>query len=323
MPRGTDLESLKARLPDDWKDVPIFSFSQLTTADRCTFKWHLKYQLKHKTPGNPRMDTGTFIHQLLFDLYMSMKNLGITAREWTEKRQAMVLAQIVDELKFPADQMHSVSTANRIVNRYCYTDVLEGHTPVGAEEHFYVLVTLNSGRRFILQGYVDLITIDAFGRVWVWDHKGGEQLWKPMRIRMEIQLPIYQILLRSDGMDVYGVCVNQLNSFPYKKLDEQTNDKLFQRSFDVRSPIQLKNIWSEFTTLGEEVLDLVEGRTKPRRSLQDHDCYKCDQAHLCLRGLNGELLDEALAEQDDFMYKYRAMPAGDGVTIIGFPKGLE
>lgn len=316
MPRGTDVETLIERLPEEWKDVPILSFSQLTTADRCEFKWYVKYQVKYKGHNNnKRMDTGSFAHVLLQDLYMSIKD-GMTAREWEEKRLNAVVMDIIDGLKFPEDQMQSVATAMQVVQRYCQTDILEGHTPVAAEEHFFVLVTTTSGRRFILQGYVDLITIDALGRVWIWDHKGGQGLWPKMRVRMEIQLPIYEILLRSEGLDVYGVCVNQLNCYPYKNMNEKTNEDLFKRDFDVRSPLQLQNIWAEFVALAESVLDLLEGKKPVRRSLQDHDCFKCDVAGPCLSALNGTPIDEAIEGHKGQWDKFREMPAGDSVTII-------
>lgn len=313
MPRGDDLRYLKESLPEDWKDIPILSYSQLMTLDRCSFLWYVKYGLKLKVnKANKYLDRGSFTHTLLHDLYMSIA-AGMSAQEWSNTRLNPMVMDIVDSLNFE-DQISSAATAMKLVERFCRTDVLGDHIPVGAEQHFFVLVTTNSGRKFILQGYVDLITIDSLGRVWVWDHKTGERLWSSLRVKMFIQLPIYQILLRADGMDVYGLIVNQLNSYPYKDMNAQPDDKLFKRDPIIWSPGQLQNVWNEFMGLAEEALDLIAGDTTIRRSIRD-DCHNCDMLSPCHANLSGEPLNEAIVAYSNHNVAFRGMPAGTGVTL--------
>lgn len=314
MPRGNDLDTLRKSLPDDWKDIPILSYSQLMTADRCSFLWYVKYHLKLKSnKRSEKLDIGTFGHQFLHDLYSSIMD-GMSQKEWVEVRLNPMVMDIVDSLNFE-DQIVAASKAMQLVERYCRSDVLSGHTPVGSEQHFFVLVETRSGRRFILQGYIDLLTIDPKERVYIWDHKFTTPLWSRIRIKSVIQLPIYEILLQADGIPVYGVCVNLINSYPYKDLHAQPDDKLFYRDLNYWTPGQLSNIWNEFVTEAEDVLDLIEGKRPARRSLRDDGCYSCDMRHPCFAHLSGIPLDDAVRDFNEQQTVFRSMPAGTSVTL--------
>lgn len=314
MPRGKDLDLLKESLPEDWKDIPVLSYSQLMTADRCKYLWYVKYSLELKVnKKNPKLDIGHFGHTLLHDLYSSVMD-GMTQDQWLEERLNPMVMDIIDRLDFE-DQIVSCSTAMRLVQRYCRSDIFSGHTPVGSEQHFFILVETNNKRRFILQGYTDLITIDHRNRVWIWDHKFTSPLWSSFRIKTIVQLPIYQILLQADGIPVHGCCINQINSQAYKDLNAQPNTKLFNRDFNIWTPGQLSNIWNEFCILAEDALDLIEGKTIARRSMRDESCYMCDMVGPCHAHLSGEPLKEAVLMYNEQRNAYRSIPAGTGVTL--------
>lgn len=316
MPRGQDLELLKASLPEDWKNVPILSYSQMMTADRCSFSWYLGYHLKLKSEKRKvALDTGSFVHALLHDMYESYMQEQMSSRDWAADRMPTVMMNLMDtDLKYE-DQLASAANAMQIVERYAQTDVLAGHTPVGSEQHFFILVTTPSGRRFVLQGYIDLLTIDLRERIWIWDHKTGTKMWTPVQLMMDIQLPIYQVLLRTDGIPVHGLVINQLNSYHYKNgLADQPNEKLFKREFMSRSEPQLNSIWSEFMGLAEFVMDLMEGKTIARRSLRK-DCSMCDMNVVCHDALSGTPLEVAAAEYNEGMVRVRSQIAGTGVEL--------
>jgi hypothetical protein len=318
MPRGGSEKEVRDLIPEHLRHLPLLSYSQLSTVDRCQFLWFTRYTKKLKLDGKkkPRLDCGNFVHMFLEDLYTAIAFEGMTQAEWLAKRMTPCLMKIIDGLTW-ADQATEVATAMQIVTRYVESsDVLEGHTPVGKEEHFFVLVTLPDGRQFILQGYVDLITIDAQNRIWVWDHKSPAKLWPRMRGAFVMQLVIYLILLRADGLNVHGTCINQLNSFDYKELDKQTNDKLFNRKFYTFNPIEIQNFWNEFLALAAEALNLIEGRTVARRSIRDEDCFKCDAAIPCRASLGGAPLDEAFEDYNAKQAHWRGIEAGSSVVIL-------
>lgn len=322
MYRGTDLQELKGSLPEIYQTVPWLSYSQLQTADRCAYKWYVKYQMKlnPKQANTKYLDRGNYVHAFLNDLHRSVINLGMSQEQWLEERLDLILLEIIDSLDF-ADQAQYVYNAMKVVQRYCRTDILGGHTPVGSEEHFFVLVDLpprqgeNQNRQFVLQGYIDLLTIDPKSLVWVWDHKAPEKLWAKTRSWMAIQLPIYLILLRANGVAVHGTVINQLNAYNYKNFDNEPNEKLYDRIFQVWTPAQLTNIWAEFLALASFVLDLREGRVPARRSIRDEDCYKCELFRPCNAHLAGEDLQTSVEVHSARNVHFRSLPVGSGVTL--------
>lgn len=316
MYRGTNLAELKASLPEIYSQVPWLSYSQLQTADRCGYLWYVKYQMKLKpAKSNTKyLDRGDYVHRFLHDLYTMVATGQMTQHEWLEQRMDSVLMDIIDSLDFQ-DQIKYAHNALKVVQRYCNSDILSGHAPVGSEEHFFVLVTLPDSRQFVLQGYVDLITMDEKNLVWVWDHKAPERLWPRVRTWWAIQLPIYLILMRASGISVHGTVINQLNAFDYKNFDNEPDDKLYDRIFQVWTPAQLNNMWAEFLALATDVLDMREGRRQIRRSIRDDSCYKCDMMRPCNAHLSGEDLTTAVEVHSKRNVHFRSLPVGSGVTL--------
>lgn len=314
MPRGTDLEVLKASLPTEWKDVPVLSYSQLMQADRCGFAWYLNYFLKLKTKARKSALTkGSYGHELLESLYRSLM-AGESPEFWEERRLPVVLNYLLDAVEYD-DQSVDLAAAMKIVQRYAGTDLLSGHTPVGTEQYFFTMVTTPRGFQFVLQGYVDLITTDVRGQTWVWDHKFTGKMWTPVQLMMDSQLPIYQMLLRADGIPVHGLVINQLNSYAYKDMAAQPNDKLFKREFMFRSEVQLQNIWAEFMALAERVGRMMTGAEPIYRSLKK-DCSMCDYNTACHDNMSGTPIEEAVEAFNEGAGARRSMPAGTGVDII-------
>lgn len=316
MPRGDHYAEIRENLPDDWKDAPILSYSQLQVADRCGFLWYTKYFLKLKPRGNSnkKMDTGSFTHQLLADLYTFICNGG-TTDDWLNNRLNEVMMEIVDGLDFE-DQIAAASDAMKLVLRYCQSDVLAGHTPVGMEQHFYATAITPSGRKFVLQIIIDLLTIDARKQVWIWDHKTGERMKSKLQVAMSLQFVSYLVLLRSLGMDIHGVCMNQINSTQYKDRSQHDDKKLFNRIFYTWTPGHLQSIWLEFMEMVEYTLDLMEGKIKARRSLRDESCYQCELVGPCHANLQGETLEVAVEIYSNQREALRGVPADGTVTIL-------
>jgi hypothetical protein len=315
MPRGHDLEILKASLPSDWQDVPIFSYSQLLMADRCGFSWYMNYYLKLKTKKKKAaLDKGSFGHSMCQSLYNAVIDGQYDGPTWAAEVLPSIVMEISEGLEFQ-DQLTELAAAMKIVERYAYTDLLSGHSPVGTEQHFFVLVTTPSGFRFVLQGYTDLTTIDQRERVWVWDHKFTGKMWTPIELMMDSQLPVYQMLLRADGIPIHGLVVNQLNSYAYKDMAAQPNEKLFKREFMYRSEIQLSAIWTEFLALAERVGRMMAGTEPIYRSLRK-DCSMCDYNVPCHDNLSGTPIAEAVESYNIGTAARRGMPAGESVEIV-------
>lgn len=317
MARGEDLEILKASLPVEWQNVPIFSYSQLLMADRCGFSWYLNYVLGLKTEKKKAaLDKGSFGHKMVEDIYITMMQNGgaFDPDAWVKDRLPIVVMEISQTLKYQ-DQFVELAAAMKIVERYAHTDLLSGHTPVGTEQHFFILVQTPSGFRFVLQGYTDLTTIDARGQVWVWDHKFTGKMWTEIQLMMDSQLPIYQILLRTDGIPVHGLMVNQLNSYAYKDMAAQPNEKLFQRKPMFRTEGQLQAIWTEFLALAERVGRMMTGQETIYRSLRK-DCDMCAYNGPCHDALSGTPIEVAIEAFNEGAAAKRSGNAGTSIEIV-------
>lgn len=315
MPRGRDLDEVRAALPEQWRHLPVFSYSQLTSADKCGMFWYIRYHLKQKVTARntDKRDLGTFAHAFMADLYRSIADHGMTAEQWLDTRFQASLMEVLDQMDLP-DQITAVNAASKVVRRYCRTDVLAGHTPVGIEQHFMSHVTTPTGREFILQGYVDLFTVDPRGRIWAWDHETSENLWPPKSIKSFLQLPVYQVLMQAEGYDVHGVMVNRLNSHIYKNMDAEPDTKLFRRESRIWTPGQLNNIWKEFLALADHTLDLMSGRAQVRRSITPN-CFRCDYVGGCFAALEGHDLIESLQIASNQHQSYRGVPVGESLIL--------
>jgi hypothetical protein len=122
------------------------------------------------------------------------------------------------------------------------------------EEHFLVELVTPKGRKFYVHGYVDLRGVKE-GKRWLWDHKSGQKFIQPTESLMDPQLPYYAAAYRLNGIDVFGVCYNMLNTYPYVKKEAVSPEKLFKREYNFIPQEQLDNTYWEVGLLVDDMIE--------------------------------------------------------------------
>jgi hypothetical protein len=104
---------------------------------------------------------------------------------------------------------------------------------------------------------------------------------------MDSQMPMYCAALRATGRDVFGIIINMVNTYDYKKPQEQTPDKLFRREKTYRTAHELDSVLFH---VGLSVERKWEAQTNPNwtpiRSL-NKDCDRCAFQEPCLFEIKG------------------------------------
>lgn len=285
-PATLDTDEFKA-LPLFQQEWPVFSHSQLSSFASCEFKWYMNYKLGYTAEVKADYFTlGSLVHEALDSLYRHIME-GMSARNWFDN----IFPHEIDALiaKDPENIVH-IGHATFLMSRYVQEqptmDV--GNKIHESEKYFLVPMESRNGRPFLLQGYVDLITIDHHGNYVIWDHKTGTRHWSPVEVQMDSQLPTYGIALRELGYPIGAYCINFLNTYDYKKREEVLNEKLFKRDIVYKGDTELRSRARNLLTLVDRVLDAYESDDEPLRHLR-RDCRMCgfkDPCELSLGGIN-------------------------------------
>lgn len=269
-------------LVEQYPDIPVVSYSQVSTFDRCELAWDLSYRKGWKTTKTfQKMELGSMTGKLLNELYRT-------------KEEDSILPLINSWLEGPTDGfiLPNIATATWLAKRY-FHDVMpsQAFRVIGIEKHFEVLLTTPLGRKYILQGFIDLLVENLDGSIWVWEHKTTGRFWSPIQAQMDPQLPTYAAGLRELGIDVVGIVVNQLNNYNYAKKEQVTPDKLFKQEHTYRTPVELDNF---LVNVGRKVDRMIDLGPFPERSLR-RECDRCQFQEPCLMQMKGLKIEDILA----------------------------
>lgn len=277
------------------KPVAIVSHSQMETWDRCTFKWHISYELGYAPLERFRgMELGSMLHELLALWYDN------TDKALAESLIDQKINAWCEEFMNDSFGIQSVATATWLIKKYIHEYALESDRlweVVDVEKHFSILLTTPKGRLYILQGYIDLV-LRIEGEVWVVDHKSGQKFWTPNEVLMDSQMPLYAAALRHEGANVFGIIINMLGTYPYKDKLKVKLEQIFRREPTYRTPHELDSI---LLNAGYVVDEMIDKDQPIRRSLKK-DCSKCwaqDPCLLSLKGVPLELVLESTARKKE------------------------
>ena len=260
------------------------SYSQLQKWDRCRFAWWLSYEGKW-TPKQKHdgLAIGSLVHEFLEHHYEGVKDGYRGNPVDRHVSYAQERASTVDP-----ELLTHYSTAVNLVRRYIaeygpYED--SGYEVVGLEDHVVVELTTPKGRPYEYELYYDLLLRhESSGKIWLVDHKTHKSRpFTDAEVMMHPQLPSYAMALREKGLDVFGIMINMLNTYPYKNPKSATTDKLFTRIKSYRTPEELNAIIRE---IGYTVDDIIDNSNQPRRSLS-RDCSWCEFRDPCLMNMKG------------------------------------
>jgi hypothetical protein len=275
---------LEASMSSDPNDWPIFSYSQTQSWDRCELLWHFQYVEKWTPKAQETfLGLGSEIHQANA-LWYQMIQAGYKFDDRMKNMETYFRGR-VNEYAMKQEFLPVVSRCMTLMMKY-FTEWSPqqdlGHKVLAVEHHFTTPFKTGKGRNYILQGYIDLMTLYR-NKIFVWDHKSMEnKFWTPDEVKMEPQGPLYLASLREQGEKVHGMIINMFNTYDYKKGQSDVT-KLFHRESDYKSDKQLNVIVQE---VGFIIDDIIENYTTPRRSMR-RDCGKCKFREPCFMMMKG------------------------------------
>lgn len=284
------------------------SLSRALTWDRCRFLYKMKYVDEWDTT-KPRykMDLGNMGHHILFDFYRTGQD--------NSERFANVWLEDLENLNGEQIQNVAVAVAQfRLYREEFSPQVDRGLITEALEYHFEVELTTPKGRKYILEGYIDRMSRDQRGLLWVEDYKWTGRFWSDIEVLMDPQLPLYAAALRRLGIPVHGLMVTQINTYPYKDRSKKKIEELFKRdTFPAGSEDQSDNILHQYGMLVDEMIDNKD--QEMRRSLR-RDCKMCDFQDPCLMGLKGLNVNAYISTSPGFTSKTpRPVDRQDGVPV--------
>lgn len=254
------------------------SFNQALIWDRCHFLWKLKYKDKwEKINRGFRLELGNMGHAMLFDLYK-------TGQDHSEE---FATTWLQDMPTLDGQQIQNVATAVAQFKLYRgeFMPMADRNlTTIELEYHFEVELVTPRGRHYVLEGYIDRMSLDDRGYLWIEDYKWTERFWTPLQLLMDPQLPLYAAALRALGRPVHGCMVTQVNTYPYKgdrRSKKKIEELITREKFHVPEQ-QTDALLVEYGRIVDEMIDTEIYRRSLRR-----DCSKCEMQEPCLMGLKG------------------------------------
>lgn len=164
----------------------ILDASQLKVVEACPYKWYLDIILNLTTNRtNPALSTGSFYHEILKFYYSeALRRKAVPSnglRDTLELAQYLAMGnndspylerlgvKVIDSPAVrAAPKFHIDRLKTYLINNMAEDDVSE---IIAVEQGFSTLLYEDTERRYILEGMIDLITIEPKTKLTVTDHK--------------------------------------------------------------------------------------------------------------------------------------------------------
>lgn len=297
----------------------IVSFSELDTYRQCPLKHMLAYRERWtKAPDEDSpLTKGTLWHAVMEAHYLAIQAI----QKGRLREDALdALAKELNQLLWDGPNQ----SANQKLAWWMYQGYLDkyGYDPqweiLGVEVKFQArLVGPDGPSRYILKGKLDLVVRDRkTGKIWIIDHKSGQNLPSQMDLDIDDQFGLYTWLLQQAGIDVLGVIHNAARTTmnvgddpdnydpetgePLKKgIKRQTLEQRMHRTLMSRGKRELDAIGRDAWAVAANAYpQLADREALPLYSAPDpRQCgWKCDflEPHLIAR--KGRPIRSALAE---------------------------
>lgn len=269
------------------------SNNQLNIWHSCQKQWYYGYVEKLSgSKGTSKFDKGLYTHELLHVLYHTM-NLGYKAGD--EFLLQAMISRMEDDVKSHMDNMEMIKVVMPLIRKF----VAKQHPIIdkdikkilGVEIHFSAQI-----EDLEMDGYIDLIYEDQWGRIIVRDHKSSEQInsWSQAKVDSDQQLLMYcaaaSIFLKRP---VNNVEINFLNTYPYKEQRPITDlFKVFKAEYDPR-------LIAGFT---DNLLAVHNQMVNGPHHRNFSSCQYCPYRAICmseLKGISVELTKASMRKVDE------------------------
>lgn len=261
-------------------DLLTISYSQVNAWQRCHKFWYWNYQREIVPKSSPDfLRLGTYTHTLL-QIYYENTQKGMPKKMIVDLLSTYATEELSKDT--PVSELAVITIALRLVLRYVedIAPVFDHGAKIEAvEHHFMVELESPKGRKFFLQGYVDLI-LWIEGHKWIVDHKTTNgKIWSPLQLQMDGQLSTYAAVIP----DTFGVGINFFNTYDYKDWWATPNEKLYKRVIANRSKKEQVSVLANFGVIVDDILDRKEANNFPYSLTKD--CARCPYSELCLMEL--------------------------------------
>ena len=190
------------------------SYSQIEVWLNCPHRWKLDYLLgQREVTKAEALDLGTSIHSTLEEYFNGVKDGKVW--ELGEAHDMLDFNMDVNDIPFASEE-------NRVVAEQQHHNMVEGlvngtsnlanfmkdKDVVACEKDFKLCIELpfdivfdgNKYNRIFLLGSIDFIVKDKDGGLHVIDFKSGKTLFKPKKLKENLQLKIYSLVVKQ----IYG-----------------------------------------------------------------------------------------------------------------------
>lgn len=278
----------------------IVSFSELTSARRCSFRHQAAYVERWSKPqdGMSALGKGIAWHTVLethYNVILDAQRKSVTDRAKIEARCRTRVNEFIGTL--PEELAELISW------------MYEGHLAVyGTDPEWEILAVEHSGQvrlptvagrpsMFVLKMKIDLIVRERSSRrIRVIDHKSGKDLPHKKSLEIDDQFPLYVWGLNHLGRNVFGATYNAARTLRLKadiiEPGSQPLDERFSRTPIYHTPKELNQIALEAfltaRTRYQEQRQVSRAGVDPPRSTDTLRCqWDCDFYAACLAGRKG------------------------------------
>lgn len=196
------------------KKVLATSYSQLEVYIGCPYKWKLDYLLGHRKEVKAEaLDLGSSIHKTLEEYFTSVMNgKEISIAEAQEMLDYNMEVQNIpfasQENKELAEEQHSNMIIGLASGNSNLAKFMKDKQVVACEKEFQFRIDLPFTVKFkdelydsiYIIGSIDFIVKDKKGNLYVLDFKSGKKLFEAKKLKTNLQLPIYSIIIKQ----IYG-----------------------------------------------------------------------------------------------------------------------
>lgn len=259
-------------------DAPVFSYSQLGTAD-CLRKWRYAYLDRRRLGSSPAMQKGSCIHEYMDFLYSFFIKTGGRSRELNNEEFEEVFSKETSETFAVEVKVPSISLVRQYVDVAPALD--KNYVILASEQRQYVPYILPSGRKIYFEIVIDVVLMDTrTGHLVIMDHKSSAQPWKQEQAEIDAQLPLYMACQKLLDRPVGVAIINNIVTSTRKdKAAASLRPGIFGRYKIVKTSRALDTFLLNLGYRIDTILDAKERNIFPM--ILNKGCATCSYRPVC------------------------------------------
>jgi hypothetical protein len=266
----------------------VISYSEMGSYRQCPHKHQLEYKERWQSPvRSPALAKGTLFHKVMEAHYrgLQMNPRTVPAAERLSASRGLALAQL-SAFRLAGTDPEIVDLVEWMYEGYIelYADDPDWEI-VEVERQYIVPLLTASGQksRFSVKLAIDLLVRDwsTKGKLWLVDHKSGQNLPTRMEVDLSDQFGTYVWALKQTGVQVFGCQWNAART-QRNKSKPQPLDERFSRTPISKTDIELGGVARDMYASARQA---YSSRSLGERHADPTTCnWKCQYLDACLLG---------------------------------------